>query len=118
MSKFSWIVVFFAPTGTIIMSIGFIIMANAYVGIKASKKRGESFNLKHLKIAWDKFTSYGIGILVAYVVQVKFFPDFPAIQGMASLVIFIELRFLNGNIEEVTGLNMFEGFLSFISKKK
>lgn len=117
-SKLSWLVVFFAPTGSIILSIGFIILANAYTGIKASRKKGEQFEWKKLREVWDKFTSYGVGILVAYVIQVKFFPHFPAIQGMASLVIYLELKLLNENIEAVTGLNMFQGLMSFISKKK
>ena len=117
-SKLSWLVVFFAPTGSIILSIGFIILANAYLGIKASRKKGGQFEWDKLRETWDKFTSYGVGILVAHVIQVKYFPAFPAIQGMTSLVIFLELRLLNKNIEAVTGLNMFHGLLSFINRNK
>lgn len=104
----TWLAIFFAPAIEMIIAIGFFVMCDMVTAILAAKKTGEEINSKKMRPSIGKFVSYGIGILVAQVMQVQFMPEFPAMKLVAGLIAYIELKSINENIEKRTGLNLFK----------
>lgn len=116
-SIISMALAFFAPTIPMIVMIGFMVICDSVTGILASRKKGIGFVSGKLRDTADKFISYGIGVLIAYLIQVLLIPDFPALKSITALICYIELKSINENIEVVTGLNLFKGILNVLNIK-
>lgn len=103
-----WLAMYFSPTYSIMLSIAFFVLVDMYTGIRAAQKRGESVNSKKLRDTVSKFVDYGVGVIVACFIQKQFLPDVPAMQLVAGLINYIEIKSINENIYDITGVNMFQ----------
>lgn len=107
-----FVVVYFSPTYPLIAGITLFILADLVTGIKASKKRGEEYSSKKLRSTVDKFISYGICIIVAFMIEKLFLKDIPCMKLIGGLVAYIEVKSINENVETITGTNVFDSLLS------
>ena len=108
---------FLFPIYPMILMIGFMVICDSVTGILASRKKGIKFVSGKLRDTADKFISYGIGVLIAYLIQILLIPNFPALKSVTALICYIELKSINENIEIVTGLNLFKGVLTVLNIK-
>lgn len=114
---FIWVADFFYPTGKFILIVGFFITMDSFTGVAAAKRNG-TFNSKELRRIIPKFIAYGCAVLVSYVIQVMFFPDFPAMKLVAGLIAYIELVSIDENIKLITGISLFKFFIKKLGSQK
>ena len=112
----SGVVIFFYPTAQFLMLIGFMVMMDTITGVMALSKTGEEFTSKKFRAVIPKYTGYGVGILVAHVIQCQFFPEFPAMIMVAGLVAWSELVSIDENIKKITGVSLFKFFIKKLGK--
>ncbi|CAB4165489.1 Bacteriophage holin family [uncultured Caudovirales phage] len=111
-----WLCDFFAPAGKFILLIGFFVSIDSITGVLVARKLG-TFNSKELRRIIPKYIAYGCGILVSFVIQSQFFPDFPAMKLIAGLVAYIELVSIDENIKAITGQSLFKSAIQRFKNK-
>lgn len=107
----SWLMIYFYPTVQFILLVGFFIAADTITGVIAALKRGEEFKSSRFRDVVSKYLVYGTAVLVAHVLQMQFFPDFPAMKIIAGLIAYSELMSIDENIYSITGVSLFKFFL-------
>lgn len=107
----SYLFVYFYPTVQFLLLVGFFIVADTITGVIAALKRGEEFRSRRFRDVIGKFMVYGVAVLVAHVLQMQFFPDFPAMKIIAGLVAYSELMSIDENIYDITGVSLFKFFI-------
>ena len=112
----SWIAIYFAPTFEFILLVGFFVMVDTITGCMAAIKTGQEITSKKFRAVIPKYVVYGVGVLVAHVLQKQFFPDFPAMKIIAGLVAYSELMSIDENIHKVTGVSLFKFFIKKLGK--
>ena len=107
----SYLMIYFYPTVQFLLLVGFFIVADTITGVIAALKRGEEFSSKRFRDVISKFMVYGVAVLVAHVLQMQFFPEFPAMKIIAGLIAYTELMSIDENIYSITGVSLFKFFL-------
>ena len=107
--SFSWLVIYFYPTGPFLLLIGFFIAADTITGVIAAGL--DNFRSRRFVDCVKKYAVYGIGVLVAHVLQIQFFPDFPALKIVSGLIAYSELMSIDENIQKITGFSLFKFFI-------
>lgn len=112
-----YLAVYFAPTATAILTIGFFVVCDTITGIMAARARKEEITSKKLRRTAAKFLSYGIGILVAHVVQKNYLPTLDGVKLISGLIAFIELKSIDENMKTITGFSLFKFILEKLKPK-
>ena len=112
----SWIAIYFSPAFEFILLVGFFVVADTITGVMAALKTGEEITSKRFRAVIPKYVVYGVGVLVAHVLQRQFFPDFPAMKIIAGLVAYSELMSIDENINKITGVSLFKFFIKKLRK--
>ena len=110
------LVVYFQPTYSILLLVGFFVTMDTIAAMAAAVKNGEPITSRKFRAVFPKFIVYGIAVLVAHVLQKEFFPDFPAIKIIAGYIVYSELLSIDENIEKITGQSMFRFFIKMLKK--
>ena len=107
----SWLCIYFYPTAQFLILIGFFVGADTITGVIAAKKRGDLITSKKFRAVITKYAGYGIGVLVAHVLQSQWFPDIPAMKIISGLIAYSELISIDENIKDITGVSLFKFFI-------
>lgn len=119
-----WIVVFFTPTFSSLLCVGFFVICDMITGILVSHRRQNLKSLyqviesRKLQRTLYKFIAYGIGVIVAFVMQYYFILEFPAMKLITGFIMYIELKSINENIEIVTKVNLFKTVIEKIKPQE
>lgn len=108
--------VYFQPTYSLLLLVGFFVTMDTIAAMAAAVKNGEPITSRKFRAVFPKFIVYGIAVLVAHVLQKEFFPDFPAIKIIAGYIVYSELLSIDENIEKITGQSMFRFFIKMLKK--
>lgn len=108
--------VYFQPTYSLLLLVGFFVTMDTIAAIAAAVKNGEPITSRKFRAVFPKFIVYGIAVLVAHVLQKEFFSDFPAIKIIAGYIVYSELLSIDENIEKITGQSMFRFFIKMLKK--
>lgn len=111
-----WLFIYFYPAFEFILLVGFFVLMDTITGVIAAKKRGEIITSKKLRSVFPKYIIYGVSILVAHVVQQQFFPDFPALKLIAGFVAYVELKSIDENIKDATGVSLFKSVITKLKR--
>jgi hypothetical protein len=105
-----WVTSFFMPVTPYIVLVGVLVLMDAYTGVKASKKKGEGFELRRLGVTVEKIILYTILISLSRGMDVVFVSEFTQVAPVAYSVAFglsaKEFRSNVKNVEVVTGVNV------------
>lgn len=112
----SWIVIYFYPTAQFLLLIGFFVVIDTITGVMALSKTGEQFTSRKFRAFIPKYVGYGCAILVAHVLQMQFFPDFPAMKIISGAIAYGELISIDENIAKITGVSLFKYFIKKLKK--
>lgn len=115
---FTYLISFFTPITPWIIAIGVFVAADFITGMFAAKKRGEELKSRKMFKTVPKFVAYGLGIIVAHVLTLLFFKDFPAVKLVAGLIAFIEIKSLDENIKALTGHSLFGDLIKMLNPKR
>lgn len=96
--------------------VGFFVAADTVTGVMAAIKLGHQVTSKKFRAVIPKYVVYGIGVLVAHVLQQQFFQDFPATKIIAGLIAYSELMSIDENIHKITGVSLFKFFIKKLGK--
>jgi len=107
-----YLVGFFTPINPFLLSVGFFIVSDMILGIIVSKKNNE-FSAKKLYKTIPKFITYGICIITTRVVEILYFPEFPATKLISGLILYTEMVSMDEKIKVITG----KSFLKLITDK-
>lgn len=107
----SWLAIYFYPAGQFVLLVGFFIAADTITGVVAANKRGERLTSKRGSDVIRKFLVYGVGVIVAHVIQQEFIADFPCMKIIAGLVAFNEVKSIDENIKDISGYSFFDYFI-------
>lgn len=103
----AWLTIYFAPVYPLIAAIGFFVFADFVTGIQASRKRGEKITSRKMKSTVIKFGAYGIAVVTSFLIEKYFLDGLPALKIIAGLIAFIEVKSINENIKDITGMDLF-----------
>lgn len=103
----AWLTIYFAPVYPLIAAIGFFVFADFVTGIQASRKRGEKITSRKMKSTVIKFGAYGIAVVTSFLIEKYFLDGLPALKIIAGLIAFIEVKSVNENIKDITGMDLF-----------
>lgn len=115
----TWLLTYFAPVFPLILAIGFLVACDLLTGLIKAKKEGGWCNIKSRKMraTISKFIVYGVSVMVAHVMEKTFLPDFPAMRVVSGLIALIELKSMDENIKEITGVSLFGKLLELLNLK-
>lgn len=106
---------FFYPTYQFILIVGFFILVDTVTGALLAKRRGK-FTSRGLRRVFPKYLVYGLVILVAYIIERCFFPDFPALKLISGLVAWNELVSIDENFKGLYGFSVFKIFIDKLQR--
>jgi phage-related holin len=115
---FTYLVSFFTPIAWWLLAIGFFVVADFITGILKAKKNGGKIESNKMFRTIPKFVGYGLGIIVAHVITILFFPEFPTIKLMAGFIAFIEVKSIDENITVLTGYSLFGDIIRMLNPKR
>ncbi len=108
--------VYFQPTYSVLLLVGFFVTMDTIAAMTAAYKQGEPITSRKFRAVFPKFIIYGVAVMVAHVIQREFFPDFPATKIIAGYIVYSELLSIDENIEKITGQSMFRFFIKMLKK--
>lgn len=114
----TYLISFFTPIAWWLLAIGFFVIADFITGILKAKKSGGKIESKKMFRTIPKFVGYGLGIIVAHVITILFFPEFPTIKLMAGFIAFIEVKSIDENIKALTGHSLFGDIIRMLNPKR
>jgi phage-related holin len=114
----TYLISFFTPIGWWLVAIGFFVIADFITGMLKAKKSGNKIESKKMFRTIPKFIGYGLGIIVAHVITLLFFPEFPSVKLMAGFIAFIEVKSIDENIKELTGHSLFGDIIKMLNPKR
>jgi phage-related holin len=93
-----------------------MVTCDTITGVIAAAKNNKAIKSRRLFETVGKFVSYGIGIIIARIIETCFIPNFPAVKLMAGYIAFIEVKSIDENIQKITGHSLFESILSKLKR--
>lgn len=109
---------FFAPTGKWIAFVGFLVAADMITGILAAHKAKKQIESRKMTRSIGKFVGYGLAVLIAYYLQIIFFPELPAMQSVSALIATIELKSIDENYHTMFGHSFFKTLIDLVQKQR
>lgn len=109
---------FFAPTGKWIAFVGFLVAADMITGILAAHKAKKQIESRKMARSIGKFVGYGLAVVVAYYLQIIFFPELPAMQSVSALIATIELKSIDENYHTMFGHSFFKTLIDLVNKQR
>lgn len=112
--------VYFAPVVPSLLLVALFVSADYIVGTKAARKKGEDFTVSEsLRISIDKFTNYGIGLLIAQALELWVFQgSVPCLKLVMFMVISAEAQSVRENIKYNTGVDILKDPIRAMKKRK
>lgn len=109
---------FFAPIGKWIAFVGFLVAADMITGILAAHKAKKQIESRKMARSIGKFVGYGLAVMVAYYLQIIFFPELPAMQSVSALIATIELKSIDENYHTMFGHSFFKTLIDLVNKQR
>jgi hypothetical protein len=101
-----------APIKPLILSTGFLIVADAVVGIYAAKKRGETITSAGFRRTVTKMFTYQLAIICGYFIEVYMMEGvFPISKVVAAAISLVEFKSLLESVNEINGNKVFVGVI-------
>lgn len=110
------VAVYFQPTYSVLLLVGFFVTMDTIAAMTAAYKQGEPITSRKFRAVFPKFIIYGVAVMVSHVIQKEFFPEFPATKIIAGYIVYSELLSIDENIEKITGQSMFRFFIKMLKK--
>lgn len=107
---------FFMPTSIWMFSVGIFVFGDFVTGVAASDKEGVPFSWKRARHSLIKYAVYGVAIIAAQSVSIHFFPEFPALKLVSSLIAYGELKSMDKNIKRLTGKSIFGEIIAIFKR--
>lgn len=112
-----YLTAFFMPTSIWMFCVGIFVFADFVTGAAAANKEGIPFSSQRAKDSVIKFAVYGVAVLAAQAISLHFFPEFPSLKIISSLIAYVELKSMDENIKRLTGKSIFGEIINLFKRK-
>lgn len=107
------LIAIFAPAKALIISVGFLILADLALGIWAAKKRGEHISSAALRRTISKAAVYQIAVLSGFLVETYMLNGIlPVSKIVASVIGLVELKSILENSDSILGYSLFKSVIA------
>ena len=107
-----YLVGFFSPISAFVLAIGFFVIADMVLG-SINAKRNNEYSSKQLFRTVPKFIAYSICVICSRIVELLYFPEFPATKLISGLIMYVELVSIDEKVKAITG----KSFLKTLTDK-
>jgi len=116
----AFLAVFFVELSAALYAIGFLIMADTFLGIWAAKHTGgwKSITSRKAGRIVSKLIVYPLAIIVAKVAQTYLTPTIPWIDVTAGIIATVEVKSIFENSSVILGYNLWQKIKKAIWKDK
>lgn len=98
----------FAPIKAVMLTVGFLIIADLLTGIWASLKRGEKLSSAAMRRTISKMLIYQLCIISAFFIESNIMQDvLPICKIVAGVIALVELKSLLENSNTILGMDIF-----------
>jgi len=113
------ILAYFEPTKIALLTVAGLCFSDMILGMIASVKRGEKLSSKRARDTVNKMASYGIAILVSFVIEKELLNnDFPAMKiGLVTISLW-ELWSMDENFQSINGFSLFKPLINVLKKTR
>ena len=111
--------VYFEPVFSALLVVLGMACADMICGMLAASKRGEQITSRRARDTVSKMASYGIAILVSYVIEKEILHgDFPALKMAAISISLMELWSIDENFESINGFSVLKPLIRVMKSKR
>ena len=116
----AFLAVFFVELSAALYAIGFLVMADTFLGIWAAKQTGgwKSITSRKAGRIISKLIVYPLAIIVAKVAQTYLTPSIPWIDVTAGIIATVEVKSIFENSSVILGYNLWQKIKKAIWKDK
>jgi len=116
----AFLAVFFIELSAALYAIGFLVMADTFLGIWAAKQTGgwKSITSRKAGRIISKLIVYPLAIIVAKVAQTYLTPTIPWIDVTAGIIATVEVKSIFENSSVILGYNLWQKIKKAIWKDK
>lgn len=98
-----------APAKALIISVGFLILADLITGIWAALKRGEKIRSAAMRRTISKMVVYNLAVISGFLVETYMLEGFmPVSKIVASVIGLVELKSVLENANTILGQDLFK----------
>jgi sugar phosphate permease len=109
------LVAILAPAKALLLSVGFLIIADLITGIWAAYKRGEKIKSSRIRDSVSKILIYQIAVISAFLVETYMLDSiFPVSKIVAAVIGIVELTSILENANVILGKDLFKEVISKI----
>lgn len=102
-----------APAKALLISVGFLIMADLVTGVWAAIKRKEKIKSSALRRTLSKIVIYQIAVISGFLVETYMLEAiFPVSKVVASVIGLVELKSILENANSILGQDLFKTVLA------
>lgn len=98
-----------APAKALLISVGFLIIADLVTGVWAAIKRGEKIKSSAMRRTISKMVIYNIAVISGFLVETYMLENiFPVSKIVASVIGLVELKSILENANSILGQDLFK----------
>ena len=102
-----------APIKMLMISVGFLIIADLITGIWAAKKRNESIKSAAMRRTISKILIYQLAVISGFLVEKYMLEELiPISKIVASVIGLVELKSILENSNQILGYDLFKSVIS------
>ena len=110
---------YFEPTKFALLTVFGLCASDMILGMIAAKKRGEKLTSRRARDTVNKMASYGIAILVSFVLEQELLHnDFPAMKIGLITISMYELWSMDENFQSINGFSLFKPLLNALNRTR
>lgn len=103
------LVAILAPAKALLLSVGFLIIADLITGIWAAYKRGEKIKSSAMRRTVSKLVIYNLAVISGFLVETYMLENiFPVSKIVASVIGLVELKSILENANSILGQDLFK----------
>jgi sugar phosphate permease len=103
------IITILSPIYGVLISVGFLVLADMVTGVWAAIKRGEKFSSAKLRNTVSKFLIYNIAVISGFLVETYLMENLvPVTKIIAGVIGIVELKSVLENGNAITGTDLFK----------
>lgn len=106
-----------APIHALIVTTGFLIFSDTFLGVWAAMKRGEKISSGRLRDMVTKMLVYQTVIITGFFVQTHMVPEIPFTKLAAAAIAFVEIKSLYENASVILGKPLFSEIIDRLGSK-
>lgn len=107
-----------APAKALLISVGFLVIADLATGLWAAYKRKEKIKSARLRDSVSKIVIYNIAVISGFLVETYMLENiFPVSKVVASVIGIVELKSILENANTIRGQDLFSTVIQKLGSK-